>query len=61
VGIVSAKNTVPVLKQKIWYRYQNKNTVPVLKQKSTVPVPKQKGGTGIQTKPVPGSKQCDGT
>jgi hypothetical protein len=52
---------IPVLKQKIWYRYQNKNTVPVLKQKSTVPVPKQKGGTGIQTKPVPGSKQCDGT
>jgi hypothetical protein len=45
------KITVPVSKQKIRYRYQNKkygtgiktnNTVPVLKQKNTVPVLEQK-------------------
>jgi hypothetical protein len=50
VGIVSAKtygtgiktkNTVPVLKQKIRYRYSNKDTVPVFKQKY---------GTSIKTK-----------
>jgi hypothetical protein len=45
VGIVSVKNTVPVLKQKygtgiqtkIPYRYSNKNTAPVFKTKKTVP------------------------